>query len=66
MPARRLAAAGVAFVVTLGVGIILSQTYGLEPHVWIPAAFIVPSVVAIVVFFASRGRRIDGAPGNVE
>jgi hypothetical protein len=51
---KRLAASGVAFVVTLGVGIVLSRAFGLEPSIWIPAAFTVPSVVAISVFVAGR------------
>ena len=66
MLARRLVAAGLGFVVTLGVGIILSQAFGLEPRIWIPAAFTVPSVVALVVFSTSGVRRSNGAPGKIQ
>ena len=62
MPRKRLAAAGVGFVVTLGVGIALSRAFGLEPSIWIPAAFTVPSVVAISVFVAGRKRNARGEP----
>jgi uncharacterized membrane protein YoaK (UPF0700 family) len=46
---RRWLVALMAWAVTFAVGVTLSVASGLEPKVWVPAAFVVPAIVAVVV-----------------
>jgi len=45
----RILAAAAGAAVTLAVGVGGSILTGLEPRVWVPAAFTVPIVVAVVI-----------------
>jgi len=53
----RILAAAAGAAVTLAVGVGGSILTGLEPRVWVPAAFTVPIVVAVVILLASKGQK---------